>query len=124
MKLPVHYETLLGEKGVNLSGGQRQRLSLARALLADPEVLLLDDCTSALDTETEQRIQGTLARVLRGRTAVIVSQRASMARRCQLICVLNNGLIEELGTHEELAVKNGFYGRLVRQQTETRTGAQ
>jgi ABC-type multidrug transport system fused ATPase/permease subunit len=124
MNLPVRYETLLGEKGVNLSGGQRQRLSLARALLADPEVLLLDDCTSALDTETEQKIQGTLARVLRGRTAVIVSQRASMARRCQLICVLNNGVVEELGTHEELAGKNGFYGRLVRQQTEAEASSQ
>jgi ABC-type multidrug transport system fused ATPase/permease subunit len=124
MNLPVRYETLLGEKGVNLSGGQRQRLSLARALLADPEVLLLDDCTSALDTETEQKIQGTLARVLQGRTAVIVSQRASMARRCQLICVLNNGVVEELGTHEELAGKNGFYGRLVRQQTEAEVSSQ
>ncbi|MDZ4199974.1 MAG: ABC transporter ATP-binding protein [Kiritimatiellia bacterium] len=120
MQLPVQYETVIGEKGTSLSGGQRQRLSLARALLTQPEVLLLDDCTSALDADTEQKIQNTLARILKGRTAVIVSQRVSMARRCHRICVLNNGMMEESGTHDELAAQKGFYGRLVAQQTENR----
>ena len=118
LTLPVKYETLIGEKGASLSGGQRQRLSLARALITDPEVLLLDDCTSALDADTEERIQKTLTRALRGKTAVIVSQRISMAARCHRICVLQNGLIEEYGTHEELRDAGGFYTRLYRQQTD------
>ncbi|MCF7838912.1 MAG: ABC transporter ATP-binding protein/permease, partial [Candidatus Marinimicrobia bacterium] len=118
MQMPVKYEALLGEKGVSLSGGQRQRLSLARTLLTNPNVLLLDDCTSALDAETERRIQETLARVLAGKTAVIVSQRVSMARRCDRICVLEQGRITEIGTPTELLNADGFYARLHRQQTE------
>jgi len=117
MELPVKYETLIGEKGMTLSGGQRQRITLARALLTQPDVLLLDDCMSALDAETERRIQATLVRILKGRTAVIVSQRASMAMRCQRICVLDNGVVAETGTHDELSKGNGFYARLYRQQT-------
>ncbi len=118
MTLPVRYETIIGEKGASLSGGQRQRLSLARALITDPEVLLLDDCTSALDADTEERIQQTLARLLRGKTAVIVSQRVSMARRCHRVAVLRHGIIEEIGTHEELCRAGGFYQQLCRQQLE------
>lgn len=117
MELPVKYETVIGEKGMTLSGGQRQRITLARALLTQPDVLLLDDCMSALDAETERRIQNTLIKVLKGRTAVIVSQRASMAMRCQRICVLDEGLVSEIGTHDELATGHGFYARLYRQQT-------
>jgi ABC-type multidrug transport system fused ATPase/permease subunit len=118
MQLPIKYETILGERGTSLSGGQRQRLSLARALLTEPDLLLLDDCTSALDAETERRIQQTLIQALEGKTAVIVSQRISMAQRCQRICVLGNGLISEYGTHEDLVKQRGFYSRLVAQQTE------
>jgi ABC-type multidrug transport system fused ATPase/permease subunit len=117
MELPVKYETLIGEKGMTLSGGQRQRITLARALLTQPDVLLLDDCMSALDAETERRIQATLVKILTGRTAVIVSQRVSMAMRCQLICVLNGGVVAEAGTHDELVKLGGFYARLHRQQT-------
>jgi ABC-type multidrug transport system fused ATPase/permease subunit len=117
MELPVKYETLIGEKGMTLSGGQKQRITLARALLTQPDVLLLDDCMSALDTETERRIQATLMRILKGRTAVIVSQRVSMAMRCQRICVLDGGLVTATGTHDELVKAGGFYARLYRQQT-------
>ena len=116
MELPVKYETLIGEKGMTLSGGQRQRITLARALLSDPEVLLLDDCMSALDAETERRIQETLVRILRGRTAIIVSQRISMAMRCQRVCVLDNGIVAQSGTPAELARQEGFFARLYRQQ--------
>ncbi len=118
MELPVKYETLIGEKGMTLSGGQRQRITLARALLTQPDVLLLDDCMSALDADTERRIQDTLIKILKGRTAVIVSQRISMAKRCQKICVLDNGVVSETGTHAQLIEGNGFYARLYRQQVK------
>ncbi len=117
MSLPVKYETLLGEKGTSLSGGQKQRLSLARALLTRPDILLLDDTTSALDAETERRIQDTLSRILVGKTAVIVSQRVSMAMRCHRICMLREGRIAELGTHGQLIAGQGSYARLHAQQT-------
>jgi len=118
LTMKVQYETLLGQRGTSLSGGQRQRLSLARALLTDPEVLILDDCTSALDAETERRIQETLAEILVGKTAIIVSQRVSMAMRCHRICTIEDGIIAEYGTHAELLKAGGFYARLHAQQTE------
>jgi len=117
-EMPLQYETVVGEKGLTLSGGQRQRISLARALLTEPDVILLDDTTSALDAETEQRVQDTLARLLVGRTAVIVSQRVSMAMRCHKICVIDKGAVTESGTHAELLTHGGFYATLFRQQTE------
>ncbi|MBQ6471080.1 MAG: ABC transporter ATP-binding protein [Victivallales bacterium] len=116
--MKVQYETLIGQKGASLSGGQRQRLSLARALLTDPEVLILDDCTSALDANTERKIQETLAQILVGKTAIMVSQRVSMAMRCHKIAVLEKGVVSEYGTHAELLARNGFYARLFHQQTE------
>lgn len=118
MTLPAKYETMLGEKGASLSGGQKQRLSLARALLTNPEVLLLDDCTSSLDAETEKKIQKTLSKIMAGKTAVIVSQRVSMARLCRKICVIENGLVADSGTHAELIAREGFYARLYARQTE------
>jgi ABC-type multidrug transport system fused ATPase/permease subunit len=118
LEMKVQYETVIGEKGTSLSGGQRQRLSLARALLTDPDVLILDDCTSALDADTERRIQDTLAEILVDKTAIIVSQRVSMAKRCHRICTLENGIVSEFGTHDELVSGNGFYAKLHAQQTE------
>lgn len=118
LEMKVQYETKTGQKGTNLSGGQRQRLSLARALITDPDILILDDCTSALDADTENKIQNTLSRILVGKTAVIASQRVSMARRCHRICTIENGIISEYGTHEELLTTGGFYARLHAQQTE------
>jgi ABC-type multidrug transport system fused ATPase/permease subunit len=117
MDLPVKYETVIGEKGMTLSGGQRQRITLARALLSKPDVLLLDDCMSALDAETERRIQATLATGFQGRTAVIVSQRVSMAMRCHRVCVLDGGVITETGTPDELLRRGGYYARLHHRQT-------
>lgn len=118
MGMKVQYETLIGQRGSNLSGGQRQRLSLARALLTNPDLLILDDCTSALDANTERKIQETLAEILIGKTAIMVSQRVSMAMRCHKIAVIENGIISEYGTHKELLEKNGFYAKLFHQQTE------
>lgn len=117
MNLPVRYETVIGEKGMTLSGGQRQRISIARALITHPEVLLLDDCTSALDAATERKIQETLTRLMDGKTAVIVSQRVSMAMRCDTIIVLEDGCVIERGTHDELVHRGGFYSKLVDAQT-------
>ena len=117
MKLPVQYETIVGERGSTLSGGQRQRISIARALLTRPEVLLLDDCTSALDAATERKIQETLTKLMAGKTAIIVSQRVSMAMRCDQIVVIEDGTITERGTHSELLQHDGFYSRLVATQT-------
>jgi ABC-type multidrug transport system fused ATPase/permease subunit len=115
--LPEGYETIVGERGVTLSGGQKQRLALATALLTDPEVLLLDDTTSALDAKTEARIRVTLNRVLAGRTSLIITQRVATAMECDRIIVLEDGVITQQGRHEQLArEKNGFYRRICEQQ--------
>jgi ABC-type multidrug transport system fused ATPase/permease subunit len=118
LEMKTQYETIIGQKGASLSGGQRQRLSLARALLTDPELLILDDCTSALDANTERKIQETLAEILVGKTAIMVSQRVSMAMRCHKIMVLEDGIIKEQGSHRELLRQHGFYAKLHSQQTE------
>ncbi len=117
MALPVKYETIVGEKGTSLSGGQRQRISIARALLAQPDVLLLDDCTSALDAETERRLQETLSHLMIGKTAVVVSQRVSMAMRCDRVVVLEQGRIIEQGSPSHLLETGGVFADLYHQQT-------
>ena len=109
-KFPKKFDSILGERGINLSGGQKQRIALARALIKKPKILLLDDCLSAVDLETENEITNNLQRETRNITKVIVSQRTSSIKKCNKIIVLNHGNIIEAGNHEEL-IRNpkGYY---------------
>lgn len=115
--LPNGYDTVVGERGQKLSGGQRQRLSLARAILRDPAVLVLDEATSAVDNETEAAIQRSLATVTKGRTSVVIAHRLSTVRDADRIWVLEAGSVLESGTHEELVAGGGLYAALWRVQT-------
>jgi len=112
MALPDGYETMIGERGVKLSGGQRQRLSIARAVLKDSPILILDEATSAVDTETELLIQQALERLMKGRTTIIIAHRLSTVRNADKIVVLEGKEIVEQGTHDSLIVQNGLYHRL------------
>jgi ATP-binding cassette subfamily B protein len=110
--LPEGYDTLIGERGVKLSGGQKQRLSIARALLKDAPILILDEATSSVDTETEQLIQQALDRLMQGRTTIIIAHRLSTIRNADKIVVLEDKSIREVGTHDELLKLGGLYNRL------------
>ena len=116
-KMPEGYDTLVGERGVGLSGGQKQRISLARALAIRPSVLILDDTTSAVDMETEKQIQQSLRELDFPCTKIVIAQRISTTKTADKIIVLQNGYIEEMGTHEELMEKKGYYYELVKLQT-------
>jgi ATP-binding cassette subfamily B protein/subfamily B ATP-binding cassette protein MsbA len=121
LDLPNGYDSLIGERGVKLSGGQRQRLSIARALLADPKILVLDEATSNLDTQSEQLIQGAMQELLKNRTTFVIAHRLSTITHADQIVVVDDGQIVETGTHDQLLSAGGVYAEMVRRQHNTMT---
>jgi len=119
MSLPDKYETKIGERGVNLSGGQKQRVAIARALLMNPPILILDDSTSSVDTETEALIQQALETLMESRTTFVVAQRVSTIKKADKIVVLRDGQVVETGTHDDLLSKSGEYSEIYRMQFRT-----
>jgi ATP-binding cassette, subfamily B, bacterial len=118
-RLPEQYETFIGERGVKLSGGQQQRLAIARAILARPQILILDEATSNLDTESEQLIQASMATLLAGRTTFVIAHRLSTIRRADMILLMEEGRVIERGTHEQLMLARGLYHEMVLRQMES-----
>jgi ABC-type multidrug transport system fused ATPase/permease subunit len=118
MALPQGYDTEVGERGVKLSGGQKQRLALARAILANPRILILDEATSSVDAEAEYLIQQALDEVLKGRTALVIAHRLSTIRNADKIIALEGGRIREIGDHRELLARGGLYSQLYQRQLE------
>jgi ATP-binding cassette subfamily B multidrug efflux pump len=116
LHFPNQFDTLLGERGINISGGQKQRLSIARAIIKKPEILIFDDCLSAVDTETEEKILRSLEEEMQGKTSIIISHRISSLRNVDRIFVLEKGQITEEGSHADLLLKNGIYAEMHRKQ--------
>jgi ATP-binding cassette subfamily B protein len=113
---PAQYATLVGERGITLSGGQKQRTAIARAILRDPRILILDDALSSVDTYTEEKILNHLREVMQGRTTIFISHRVSTVQNADRIAVLHEGRIVESGTHDELLARNGYYTELYNKQ--------
>jgi ATP-binding cassette subfamily B protein len=123
-RLPLGYDTIVGERGHTLSGGERQRISIARAILRDPKILILDEATSAVDTETERKIQEAMDRLVAGRTVFAIAHRLSTLRKASRLFVIENGKLAELGTHAELLERpNGIYRKLFTLQRELHDAA-
>ena len=118
MKFPDGYDTMVGERGARVSGGERQRISIARAILKNPRILILDEATSSVDTETESKIQEALERLIQGRTVFAIAHRLSTLKYANRLVVLKDGAVDEIGTHEELIAKEGTYAGLCEKQTE------
>jgi ATP-binding cassette subfamily B protein len=118
MRLPSGYDTRLGERGAGLSGGEKQRLGIARAILCNPSILILDEATSSVDTESEQQIQRSIGMLCKGRTAIIIAHRLNTLKNADKIFVVEFGRIAEEGSHKELMEKKGTYYNLVRIQSE------
>ena len=116
--LPDGYDMVLNEEADNISGGQKQLLTIARVILADPKILILDEATSSVDTRTEILIQEAMDKLMEGRTSFIIPHRLSTIKNADLILVMNEGDIIEQGTHDELLKKNGFYANLYNSQFE------
>lgn len=118
MRLPDGYDTPVGERGIRLSGGERQRISIARAILRDPRILILDEATSSMDTETEAQIQEALHRLIQGRTTFAIAHRLSTLKHANRLLIIEKGELAEIGSHDELIEQDGIYARLCRMQTE------
>jgi ATP-binding cassette subfamily B protein len=116
---PDGYDTVVGERGTKLSGGERQRIAIARAILHNPRILILDEATSNVDADTEKEIQDALARLIEGRTVIAIAHRLSTLRNADRLVVLKEGEIVEIGTHDELMAKEGEFYRLVELQRQT-----
>jgi len=122
LKLPEAYDSLVGERGQSLSGGERQRIAIARAILVDPKILILDEATSAVDVQTEREIQSALDNVVQGRTTIAIAHRLSTLRKADLLIVLKNGRVAEMGSAAELLAKEGEYAQLWRAQSSAQAG--